>query len=376
MAAALTLCGCRQRVHTPPAPPPIPVVAAEILVRDQPIFADYIGQTHGSSDVAIRARVEAFVEAVHFTEGRPVSSNALLYTLDDRPFRAALAQAEGALAQADALWDKARRDTNRLGPLWLQNAVSRQQFDDALAAERNAAAVRQSAQAAVVTANIHLGYTRIHAPLDGLAGKSEVDVGNLAGGGGNTLLTTISDIDPIALRFSVSEQQYLEWRRHLGEGTRSPTAPRELFQLILADGTVHPHRGTLTFADRQVDPQTGTLMLEATFLNPDQWVRPGQFGRVRFPITVVTNALLVPQRAVSEMQATYSVYVVGPDQRAEFRKIQPGPRVGAFYVVTNGLHPGERVVVEGLQKLQPGALVAPTLTNLVADLPELNPPAR
>lgn len=372
-ALAMAVAGCKRQAPEPAVPPPLPVVAAEVLVRDQPIYVERIGQTLGSRDVEIRARVEGFLESVNFLEGMPVASNALLYTIDDRPFKAAQAQAEGLLAQAQATWDKSTRDTNRLGRLWEQNAISRQQFDDALAAEQNAAALLKSARAALDTATIQLDYTRIYSPIDGLVGKTEVKAGNLVGRGSNTLLTTISEVDPISVRFSVSEQNYLDWRRRHGDDQESQAAAQDLFELILADGTLHPHRGSISFADRQVDAQTGTLLLEVSFPNPEKLVRPGQFARVRFPLEVVTNAVLVPQRAVTELQATYAVFVAGVDGLAEFRKVTPGPRVGTFYVIKDGLKPGEKVVIEGIQKLQNNAPIAPIFTNLAAEVSGMRP---
>lgn len=361
---SLLLVGC-QKKEPPKAGFAMPVVAAEVLVRDTTNYFEKIGQTRGSQDVEIRARVAGFLESVNFTEGTLVQSNALLYTIDRRPFAAALAQAEGSLAQVEVAWQKAKNDTNRLGPLWAKNAISRQQYDDALAAERAAAANVQAVNAAAETARIQLGYTEIRAPLDGLVGATEVKPGNLVGQGSTTLLTTVSELDPVHVRFSVSEKVYLDWRRKHGGGDEpSRRATEGMFELILADGTVHPHRGSVVFADRQVDPTTGTLLLEAAFPNPDQLVRPGQFARVRFPIAVIPNALLVPQRAVTELQATYSVFVVGANNVAEFRKITPGPRIGSFYVVQDGLKPGEKVIVEGIQKLQNGVPLAVTLTNL------------
>jgi len=360
---SLLLAGC-QKKEPPKAGFAMPVVAAEVLVRDTTNYFEKIGQTRGAQDVEIRARVAGFLESVNFTEGTLVQSNALLYTIDRRPFEAALAQAEGSLAQVAVAWQKAKNDTNRLGPLWQKNAISRQQYDDALAAERAAAANVQAVNAAAETARIQLGYTEIRAPLDGLVGATEVKPGNLVGQGSTTLLTTVSGLDPVHVRFSVSEKVYLDWRRkHGGGDEQSRRATEGIFELILADGSVHPHRGSVVFADRQVDPTTGTLLLEAAFPNPDHVVRPGQFARVRFPIAVIPNALLVPQRAVTELQATYSVFVVGANNVAEFRKITPGPRIGSFYVVQDGLKPGEKVVVEGIQKLQNGVPVTVTLTN-------------
>jgi membrane fusion protein, multidrug efflux system len=369
-AAVYLWSGCKP-AGTPTAPAAVPVIAAEVVVRDQPIYQEFVGQTRGSRDVDLRARVEGFLDGVHFAEGMPVTNGALLYTMDDRPFRAALNQALGALAQAQSQWEKTQRDTNRLGPLWLKNAISRQQYDDALSAEQSAAAVYQSARALADSAEIQLGYTRIYSPMDGLVGKNEISAGNLVGRGESTLLTTISQVDPISVRFSVSEQQYLNWRRHTADENRERGSSKGLFELILADGSLHPHRGDVTFADRQVDERTGTLLLQVSFPNPEGIVRPGQFGRVRFPITVITNAILVPQRALSELQANYSVFVVEADGVAKFRMVTPGPRVGSFAVITDGLEPGEIIVVEGIQKLRNNVPVVPTMTNLVANLPQV-----
>lgn len=353
--------GCRREAQAPPAPPTVPVIATEVIQRDQILYSEFLGQILGSNDVEVRARVEGFLAGVHFTEGSPVRSNALLYTIDDRPFQSALAQARGMALQAQAQWEKARRDTNRLGPLWLKNAVSRQQLDDALAAERSAAAALAGAEAAKESAAIQLGFTRIEAPLEGLVGKNNVGVGNLVGRGESTLLTTVSQIDPFLVRFSVNEQLYLEWKQR---GAERPGAGKGRVELFLADGTAYPHRGDFLFADREVDPKTGTLLIQATFPNPDRLIRPGQFGRVRVPIAMVTNAVLVPQRAVMELQATYSVFVVGADNKAEFRKIDPGERVGSYFIARSGLKAGEKVVIEGMQKLQNNCPLAPVFTNL------------
>jgi membrane fusion protein (multidrug efflux system) len=370
---SVLLAGCQEE-ETPRAGFAQPVLAAEVLVRDTTNYFENIGQTRGAQDVEIRARVAGFLESINFTEGTLVQSNALLYTIDRRPFVAALAQAEGSLAQVEVAWQKAKNDINRLGPLWEKNAISRQQYDDALAAERAAAANVQAIKAAAETARIQLGYTEIRAPLEGLVGATEVKPGNLVGQGATTLLTTLSSLDPIHVRFSVSEKIYLEWRRkHGGDDDQSRRAAEGIFELILADGSVHPQRGSVVFADRQVDPTTGTLLLEVAFPNPDRIVRPGQFARVRFPIEVIPNALLVPQRAVTELQATYSVFVVGAENKAEFRKVAPGPRIGSLFVIQDGLKPGEKIVVEGIQKVQNGVPLAVTLTNLT---PAVTPPTR
>ena len=354
--------GCKKA--GPPPMPAVPVTAAEVVVRDQPIYIENIGQTLGAQDVEIRARVEGFLESVNFTEGTYVTSNTLLYTIDDRPFNAALAQAKGMLAQAQAGYDKARRDVNRLQPLLEKNAISRQQYDDALAAQWSAEANVNAAKATAETAEIQLGYTKIFAPIDGLIGKTEVKPGNLVGRGQSTLLTTMSSVDPIHIRISVSERDYLAWRHKNPAVTDEENATRDQFDLILADGNVHPYKGTAIFLDREIDPTTGTLLLEVSFPNPGRVVRPGQFGRVRLLYETVPGAILVPQRAVQELQANYSVFVVTPDSKVEFRKVTPGQRVGNSYVIASGLKPGEKIVVEGIQKLQNNTAVQVTMTTM------------
>lgn len=342
----------------------MPVVAAEVLVRNQPVYSEYIGQTRGSTEVEIRARVEGFLEEIHFAEGRFVRKGDLLYVIDPKPYEAALTQSKGELARAEAAWARSRQDVTRFEPLMKRNAISRQQFDEAIATERANAAAVESAKAAVDAAQLRLGYTRIAAPVDGLIGKNEVQVGNLVGSGQATLLTSISTVDPIHVRFSVSEKEYLEWARANPDEEKAREATQGLFDMVLADGTMFSHKGSGVFADRTIDPATGTLLVEASFPNPDNLLRPGQYARVLFPKAVVTNAVLVPQRAVQELQALFSVVVVTPDQKAETRPVKPGARVGSLWVITSGLKPGEKVVVEGIQKVRPGMPLAPTLTQI------------
>lgn len=361
----ILMAGCREK--TGPAPAPVPVIAAEVIVRDQPVYFEAMGQTIGSQDVEIRARVDGILESMRFREGAMVEKGALLYTIDPSTLEANLAQAQGNLAQAEAALGKARRDVARLTPLWEKNAISRQMLDDAEAAERSAAGAVDTAQAAVENVRIQLGYTKIYAPIAGLIGKTEVKPGNLVGRGQNTLLTTISALDPIHVRFSISEQDYLALRQaHADQIQTAPETPAAVFDLVLADGSTWPQKGAVVFADRNVDPATGTLLLEVAFPNPGGILRPGQFGRVRVTVRQIARAVLVPQRAVRELQATYSVYVVGADGCAEFRPVQIGPRIDNLYVIEAGLQPGEQVVVDGGQKLQNRMPVAATLQNAAA----------
>ncbi len=355
---------CREKTVT--ESPPTPVIVSEVIVRDQPVYFEAMGQTLGSQDVEITARVEGILESIHFREGSTVKEGDLLYTIDPRTLESNLEQAKGSLAQAEAALDKARRDVARLTPLWEKNAISRQMVDDAVAAERSASGAVTAAKGAVENMNIQLGYTKIVAPITGLIGKTEIKPGNLVGRGQSTLLTTLSCLDPIHVRFSVSEQDYMSWsRQHTGQNSDTP--PKGRVELILSDGTVHPEKGSVVFADRNVDSATGTLLMEVAFPNPEGVLRPGQFGRVRAPIRQIPNAILVSQRAVQELQATYSVFVVGADNKADFRKVTLGPSVDNLYVIESGLQPGEKIVTEGGQKLQNNMPVTVTLQPMAIE---------
>lgn len=355
IGAALILAACEK--EAPPPPPPPEVKAATVLQKDVPIYVEAIGETRGSTEIEIRARVEGFIESVDFEEGSFVRKGQLLYTIDPRPYEATLAQARGALAVAEADLIRTHQDVARYKPLVEKNAISRQEYETAVALEQASAAAVEAAKATVQRAAVDLSYTKVQAPEPGLVGKTEVYAGTLVGRGQSTLLTHISQINPIHTRISIAERDYLRFARRKAQGGGQADRTGNLFELVLADGTVHPHRGRLVFIDRTVNPETGTILLEAGFPNPELIVRPGQYGRVRASVDTKKGAILVPQRAVAELQGVYNVVVVGADGTAEFRLVKPAERIGALWVIDSGLSPGEKVIVEGLQKVRPGVKV-------------------
>jgi membrane fusion protein, multidrug efflux system len=384
------LVACNKAEEQKAAPPPPLVKVSEAVARDVPIFVEAIGQTRGNVEIEISARVEGFLETMSFKEGTFVKKGQVLYTIDNRPFVASLAEARASLAQAQADLVRKHQDVQRYAPLVEKNAVSVQEYETAVAQEKAQQSAVAAAQASVQKSQVELGYTTVVAPDDGLIGTTEAHPGTLVGTAQKPLLTQISKIDPIHVRFSISEREYLFYARRreaklqaegatttvaVGAdagaktaGSDKPGKPEEAanaeFELILADGSVHPKRGTLVFIDRNVDAKTGTIRLEASFPNPGGIVRPGQYARVRAATTTKKDAILVPQGAVQELQGLFNVAVVKADDSVEIRPVKTADRVGSLIIVESGLKPGERIVVEGLQKVRPGLKVKPELVPL------------
>ncbi|MDJ0928243.1 MAG: efflux RND transporter periplasmic adaptor subunit [Gammaproteobacteria bacterium] len=345
--------------------PPLPVQVAEVQRRDVPLIIEMVGSTLGTQDVPIRARVEGFLESMNFREGAFVDEGQLLYTIDPQPFQAKLVEAQSQLAAAQTNLAKAESDLGRIRPLAEMKAVSAQDLDSAVAQFDAARAGVQAAKAAVDLAEIELSYTRIRAPITGLIGLSKAKPGEFVGREPNpVVLNVLSDIDPIRVRFSISEREYLILARGAAQEDllerREPDTRVELI-LLLADGSEFPHRGFGAGAAQAIDPETGTFTVEALFPNPDNILLPGQFARVRAPYTELKNAVVVPRRAVTELQGRFRVYVVNSNNEVEVREITPGPIKNNLQVVEAGLNGGERIIVEGLQKVRPGMVVAPTL---------------
>ena len=385
-------CSKGASADAPQVPPDVEVATVE--QRDVPIVREWIGTLDGMVNAAITAQVSGYLLSQDYTEGSFVRKGQLLFEIDPRPFDAALAQANAQLAQARgqlaqskaqlvqsqaqltqsvANQERAQLDVNKYTPLAKQQAVTQQELDNAV--QNNRASLAQieaskagvetaraqieasnaaveSAQAAVEAAKINTGFTHLVSPIDGIAGQAQVQVGNLVSPSSGTI-TTVSTVDPIKVRFTVGEKEYLNFSRN------DTLMNRLQLELILADESTYPHKGKFSFADREVNPGTGAIQLTGIFPNPGNKLRPGQYGRVRAVIGISVGGLLVPQRAVAELQGSYQVAVVDSDNKVSIRSITPGDRIGTMWIVTEGLKPGERVVAEGVQKARAGTQVNP-----------------
>jgi len=355
----------------PGASPDVEVVQVE--QKDVPIFGEWIGTLDGFTNADVRAQVTGYLLRQGYQEGAFVKKGQLLFEIAPRPFQAALDQAEGQLAQAtaqlansEAVQGRTELDVNRYTPLAREQAASQQDLDNAIqnnmAAKATVATAKaqiKSAAAAVETAKINLDFTRLVAPIDGIAGQAQLQVGALVNPSSGPV-TSVSTVDPIKVYFTVSEREYLDWnRRFPTEATREAANKRVRLELILADGSSYGHEGTIYFADRQVNQSTGAIRIAGLFPNPGNILRPGGYGKVRAVIRLQQGALLVPQRAVSELQGGYQVAVVGGDDKVSIRTVTVGDRVGTQWIIAEGLNLGDRIVAEGVQKVRAGAQVNP-----------------
>jgi membrane fusion protein (multidrug efflux system) len=405
---------CSKKGHSVAgAPPPPPAVIVEYISgKTVPIYSEYVGQTRAEETVELRARVEGILQKVYFREGSAVHKGQLLFTIDKRPFQANvqtakailaksisdLAQAkqrtdvlkaQAELADAKAMLSKSEQDLARMRPLARDKAVTELELDAAVASEKSAKAnvdARQAnltnleasvkytieraeaevsaARARVIQAELDLSYCDIYSPLNGTIGFLQVDEGNLVGRGDATLLATVSLSNPLLVDFNLSEVEYLKLTDRSSPGKN---AGKVQFQLILSDDSVHPAPGSFKVLDRTVDPQTGTMKVEAMFPNPGGYLRPGQFARVRVAVSEVENAILVPQRAIQELQGAKTVMVVDDQNKVQVRTIKLGDKSDNYYVVLEGLNAGERVIVEGMQKARPGSEVRPSDASVASD---------
>jgi membrane fusion protein (multidrug efflux system) len=350
--------GCKKQAKVAAGPPDVEVV--EAAKQDVKVSKEWVGSMDGSVNAVIRAQVQGYLIKQLYTEGQLVQKGQAMFQIDPRTFQAAVDQAKADVAQKKARWDTTKANLARVKPLAEQNAVSKKDLDDAIGQEQSAHAAYDAAQAALSKAQLDLGFTHITSPITGIAGTAKAQIGNLVGPGQTEELTTVSDVNPIKVWVPISEQEFL----HAQSTRPAKGQPKRQIDLILADGTVFPQKGELSFADRQVDPSTGTLKIALLFPNPGNVLRPGQYARVRAVMETIPGAVVVPQRAVNELQGNFQVAVVGQDNKVAVRTIKPGVKTGSLIVISEGLQPGERVVVEGLQKVKDGMTVNPKLVSL------------
>lgn len=409
----MSSCGGATPKTEAATPPPVTVVVADVVEKNVPIFSEFVGQTKAHETIELRARVEGMLQKVYFREGTPVQRGQLLFSIDPREYvasvqsaKALLAKAESDLAQAkvrtdviqaqaeladaEATRSKTQQDLRRIEPLAKENAVTQLELDAAVAADKSskasvdakqanlknleaavkytierAAAEVMASNARVTKAQLDLSYCNIYSPISGIIGFKNVDVGNLVGRGEATLLATVSSSDPLLVDFALSEVDFLNLTEPGSVG--KPKEGRRI-DLMLSDDSMHPYPGSLRVVDRKVDPTTGTLKVEVQFRNPGSYLRPGQFARIRAVVANRENALLIPQKAVQEMQGAKTVMVVDASNKVAVRTITVGEKSDDYIVVLEGLNPGERVIVEGMQKVRPGAEVNPTTATQTASL--------
>jgi len=407
-AAAIAIssgCGGKSDVKVSASAPPPAVIVEEVAQRTVPIYSEFVGQTKSDETVELRARVEGVLEKIYFKEGTPVKKGDLLFSIDKRPFDAALQsakavlakaesdlaqakqrtdilQAQAELADAKAVYSKTEQDLARVRPLAKEKAVTELELDAAIAAEKSAqanvdakqanltnkeagvkytieraAAEVSAAKARVIQAELDLSYCSIYSPITGVIGFKQVDEGNLVGRGEATLLATVSASDPLMVDFNLSEIEYMKLTEPETAGQRQGSLK---FELILSDESVHPHPGIFKVVDRTVDPATGTMKVQASFPNPGSYLRPGQFAKVRVAVAERENAILAPARAIQELQGAKTVFVVDAENKASLRTITVGDKSDKYLIVLQGLSAGERVIVEGMQKVRPGSEVNPS----------------
>jgi len=361
----ITACG-RGNVHAAGTPIAPEVSVAPVIQQDVPVFSEWVATMDGYVNAQIRPQVSGYIIKQEYKEGSLVRKGQVLFEIDPRPFKAALDRAKGDLAQAQAQLGKSILDVERDTPLAEARAIAKSQLDNEIQAKRGAQAAIESNKAAVEQAELNLEWTKVTSLVDGIAGIAQVQIGNLVGP--NSVLTSVSQVDPIKAYFPISEHEYvLAQRSSAASGKHAIGFFGNSLELILTDGSIRPQKGKILLADRQVDSSTGTIRIVAAFPNPGNILRPGQYGRARVETNIKNGALLVPQSAVEQSQGSYQVAVVGSDHKVSMRTVKPGETVGTMWVIDEGLKPGEQVVVEGLQQLKGGTTVTPKPAHLAAE---------
>jgi membrane fusion protein (multidrug efflux system) len=358
LAATLVLGGCGKKAAAPPPPATPEVGVLKVEARATPLSVEIVGDIRAFREVELRPRVSGVIEKQMFRPGQMVREGEPLFLIDPRSLDSAVADAQARLIEAEAGLQRASEDVARYKPLLVDDAIPRQTYEQAVAAEKQAASLVESRREGVNRARIDRGFAEVRAPVNGQIGLQKVEVGGLASAG-QTVLATVSSLDPVVVYFSVAETEYLAYTRRFQAAARSGRLVSRPVELLLSDGSLYTHPGKFDFADRAVNPQTGTLTLRAVFPNTEQLLRPGMTGRVRVTYDVAENAILIPQKAVTEMLGKQFVSVVGADAKVEQRAVKTGDRIGEQWLIEEGLKPGDTVVVEGVQKARPGSTVKP-----------------
>ncbi|MUG28111.1 efflux RND transporter periplasmic adaptor subunit [Aeromonas salmonicida] len=362
LALVSMLAGCGDKpASSAQVRPPVPVVVAEAKLTDVPLTTEMVGETAGYREIEVRSRVNGILLERTYVEGQPVTAGQELFLIDPAPYKVALEQAKGALAQEQARFNKARADRDRIIPLFKRQVVSRKDYDDTIANYEAAIASRQAAQAKVKEAELNLSYTQVTAPIDGMASKSSQSEGSLISTNANSsLLTTITQYNPLYVNFSYSEQDRLNFETSVRKGLiEAKDTTNWRTHICLADGSVYPQAGKLNFSDNRVDPQTGTIRARAIFDNKEGVLLPGQFVRLTIDLGIRKNAIVVPARAIVQSQADRMVMVVDGDDKVVPRPVRLGPAIAEGVLIESGLDAGERYIVEGLMKARPGSIVKP-----------------
>lgn len=356
-ACVLFFGGCSSGKANPASPPPV-VKVATVVQQDTPIYGEWVGTLDGYINAQIQPRVSGYIIRQNYTEGSVVRKGQVLFEIDARPFKAALDQAKAQLAEAEAQLGRASLDVERDTPLAQARAIARSQLDTEIQAKLAAQALVQAAKANVQQAELNLEWTKVTSLINGIAGIAQVQIGNLVSP--ESVLTTVSQVDPIKVYFTVSEQEFMDFRRRFPTQAKVEEQRRRMpLELVLADGRVYERPGTIYFADREINPATGAIRVAGIFANPNHLLRPGAYGRVRTAVNTRAGALLVPQRAVMELQGVDQIAVVGNDNKVSIRAVKVGENIGSMRIITDGVAAGERVIVEGIQKVRDGALVNP-----------------
>ncbi len=369
-AILLISVSCKEDKKIAPTPPEIPVV--DVIQKDVPIYESFVGQVYGQRDIPIRARVSGFLEGIHFSEGTRVKKGELLYTIDPQPFQAKVAVAESQLAEAQTAMVKAKNDLDRIEPLAKINAVSKSDLDAAKAEYEAAVAYVEASKSSVRLAKIELGYCRILAPTNGIIGKTQAKVGEFVGQNPNpVILNTVSLLDSVLVDFYLTEADFLGLAREFIKNQQTVTKKREngdqsQVSLILADGSTFKYKGYVKFVDRNIDPSTGTLLVQTVFPNPEGLLKPGLYAKVKVKMGESKNAVVIPQRCIMEMQGQFSVFVVSDSNTVNKVEITPGYKTGNMQVIKKGLKPGDKIVIDALQKVQSGLKIKPTATKFEA----------